>query len=85
MKSDSFVKVKSAFIKSYSTDNLNKTNLLLDLTEYGGNAELYVDKEDVYYAPSEYFDKEKGILITDEGEQWMNLTGDYEGESKIEG
>lgn len=85
MKYDSFVKVKRAFIKSYSRDNLNKINLLLDLTEYGGNVELYVDKEDDYYAPTEYINKEKGILITDEGEQWMNLTGDYEGESKIEG
>ena len=35
MKSDSFVKVKRAFIKSYSTDNLNKANLLLDPREYG--------------------------------------------------
>ncbi len=84
MQVDSFVKVKNgAFVKAYSTDDIYRANIVLDPTEYGGNGDPFVDKNDDYSDPSDHLDKEKGILKVDEGEQWMYFMGDYEGESKV--
>ena len=83
MQYDAFVKVKNgAFVKSYSTDDVNRANILLDPAEYGGNADPYVGVND-YADSAGLIDKEKGILKVDEGEQWMYFLGDYEGESKL--
>ena len=82
MQSDAFVKVKNgAFVKSYNTDYLYRSNIVLDPKEYGGNADPYVDSDETL-DPSDVLDKDKGILRVDEGEQWMFFIGDYEGEEK---
>ena len=80
MQQDAFVKVKNgAFIKAYETDDLTRANILFDPLEYGGNAD---PDPDGVGNPSGILDKKKGLLKTNEGEQWMFFMGEYAGESK---
>ncbi len=77
MQEDAFVKVRNgSFVKAYDTDNLYKANILYDPIETDGNADP--DPDGPTYVKT--MDKEKGLLVASNGEQWMYFQGDINGE-----
>ena len=80
MQEAAFVKVKNgSFIKAYEVDNLTRSNILMDPGETGGNADP--DPDGVGNPIN--LDKNKGILRTKDGEQWMYFQGEENGSAQL--
>lgn len=80
MQEEAFVKVKNgSFIKAYEVDNLSRANVLLDPNETDGNA----DPDPYGVSNPTKLDKNKGILETKDGEQWMYFHGEENGTDQL--